>query len=136
MLHQPKDPLDFLIKFLENQRKIRKVIFISGVLREERDQIVESCSTYLNYKKIAVEDLFKNEKDILAVDNDKMNSAVSEALKGAEEHYRGYIVSGYPNNYNQAVFIQHSGFVAERLFIILNKPEDARAQYQTIYGSN
>ena len=59
----------------------------------------------LNYKKVALEDLFKDSANIYDLKDEKINDVVFKALEGVEKHYRGIIVSGYPFNLEQSIFI-------------------------------
>jgi len=63
LLTQPDDPISYLIEYL-TAKKHRRIMFVSGVVVTRRNEIATSISNFFNYKKIIVEDLFKNVKDI------------------------------------------------------------------------
>lgn len=52
----------------------------------------------MNYKDISVEDLFFN-RDISTISDDELNDGVLKMINASEKHFRGYIISGYPNNF-------------------------------------
>lgn len=59
-----------------------------------------------NYKLIFAEDVMKEHielsslKDINWLDDDLVNKCMFNALVKTEKHFRGIIISGYPNNFN------------------------------------
>lgn len=61
----------------------------------------------MNFKKISIEDVFQDGEDINTISNEEVNKYMLEEIEKAEKHYRGYIISGYPNNFNQSIFIKH-----------------------------
>lgn len=77
-----------------------------GINPQIRNSIGEKVKNQLNYKYIQVEDLqeenFKGQLDINFWEDEKLNKLILEKInktKNEENHYRGCIISGYPNNF-------------------------------------
>lgn len=51
-------------------------------------------------------------------------------LKKVDKIYKGVVISGYPNNANQADFIQKSGILPDRYFLLYNDEPAIREAYQ------
>lgn len=49
VLSKPKDPLNFLIEVVEN-RRVQRLILISGIISSKRAEIVQTLSNSFNYK--------------------------------------------------------------------------------------
>ena len=100
VLSKPTDPLTFLIDVLEN-RRVQRLILISGVVAPTRQEIVISLANLFNYKIITIEDHFKSHW----INDDEVNEYIYSELKRTERHFRGVIISGYPNNIKQAYYL-------------------------------
>ena len=44
-------------------------------------------------------------KDIAWLEDEVVNKTIFSALVKTEKHFRGIIISGYPNNFNQGLFL-------------------------------
>jgi adenylate kinase len=100
VLSKPADPLAFLVDVLEN-RRVQRLILISGVVAPTRQEIVISLANLFNYKIITIEDHFKSHW----MNDDEVNEYIYSELKRTERHFRGVIISGYPNNIKQAYYL-------------------------------
>lgn len=75
------------------------------------------ASNKFNFKLIELDTLFKN-VDYHTLSNDNINEKVLAELKATESIYKGIIISGYPNNYVQLNFLQKSGIMPDRYFVL------------------
>ncbi len=87
--------MGFLIEFL-TARRTRRYIFINCPVANRRNDLATLLCNKLNYKKILVDDLFKESKDVQSIKDSKLNETVLKAIDTTEKHYRGIIISGYP----------------------------------------
>jgi hypothetical protein len=127
VIHRPDRPIDYLIDVLEDQRTIRGV-FISGLPASLRNDVAFSIQTEFNFKLIDFQEIVKKEIEtkseignllngavdycdqcelllfcsmaiLLSLDNDvRLLELVVEKIKGVEKLYKGYVLSGFPNN--------------------------------------
>ncbi|KRX10916.1 P-loop containing nucleoside triphosphate hydrolase [Pseudocohnilembus persalinus] len=135
VINQPENPYKFLIEYLERRQR-QRLILVTGGTTETREDICKQISTQLNYKfhKVDGNDL---NKDLNAINDTIMNEQASKLIKYTsenEKHYTGMIVSGYPNNYQQAIHIQKNKQLFERVFILKQNKEDLKNQYSEIYN--
>jgi adenylate kinase len=49
VLSKPKDPINFLVEVVEN-RRIQRLILVSGIVSSKRAEIVQTLSNSFNYK--------------------------------------------------------------------------------------
>ena len=115
VVKQPEDPINYLIDYLFKRNK-RQVICINGYDHENRVRVSNAVANKFNYKHINLSELFPG--DFNSVSDQILNEKVLENLKKVETVYKGVVISGYPNNIVQADFIQKSGILPDRYFIL------------------
>ncbi|CAD8096671.1 unnamed protein product [Paramecium primaurelia] len=130
VLSKPQDPMSFLIDVLEN-RRVQRLILVTGVVATTRQEIVVSLANLFNYKVITIEDHFKSHW----VNDDQVNEYIHAELKKTEKHFRGVIISGYPNNIKQAYYLQSLGILQERFFYLESDLDFCRQYYEQISQS-
>ena len=118
MLKRPDDPINYLIDYIEKRNK-RQIICIQGYEEEKRNKIATTLSNKFNFGLINLHAIFGTE-DYYFENNKTINEKVLAELKKVDKIYKGVVISGYPNNANQADFIQKSGILPDRYFLLYN----------------
>lgn len=78
----------------------------------KRNEVVQSLANSFNYKVINMEEVLADKikatrlRDCGWLSDEEISTSVYEALKKTEKHHRGVILSGYPSNLQQALFLQ------------------------------
>lgn len=116
LLKRPENPIDHLINYLD-KRPRRLIVCLQGYDDEGRKRLAKIMCNKLNFKLIELSDIYGN-KDYHLESEGKVNEKVLGELKSSESVYKGILISGYPNNILQVDFIQKSGFLPDRYFLL------------------
>ncbi|EPQ17581.1 Adenylate kinase 8 [Myotis brandtii] len=111
LIHQPKDPLQFMIEHLQrNNDRVPKIVIL-GPPASGKTTIAMWLAKHLKTNLLTLDSL-------LAIDH-------SELAEGARRHYerkRGWILDGIPETREQAMMVQTLG-ITPRHVIVLSAPD-------------
>ena len=99
ILNQPEDPVQFLIDLI-NAKRSQRIVFITGGGQQQRNEIVDAVSRHFNYHVITLGD----DEHIKTLKTEIINEQAKQALQKVDSHFRGVIFSGYPFNFETAIF--------------------------------
>jgi adenylate kinase len=81
-------------------------------------KLAKNVQIKFNYKLIEMSELFKGVADWQGRPDKEINDNLMAELTKVESVYKGIVISGYPNNIVQADFIQKSGILPDRYFLL------------------
>ncbi|XP_007194510.2 adenylate kinase 8 isoform X2 [Balaenoptera acutorostrata] len=134
LIHQPKDPIPFMIDHLQRDNDYVPKIVILGPPASGKTTIAMWLGKHLNSNLLSVESLIAQEYSSLAADarrhyqkfqtlpNTLLVRLVQERLREEDCVRRGWILDGIPETREQALMIQTLG-VSPRHVIVLSAPD-------------
>ncbi|XP_061056881.1 adenylate kinase 8 isoform X2 [Eubalaena glacialis] len=134
LIHQPKDPIPFMIDHLQRDNDYVPKIVILGPPASGKTTIAMWLGKHLNSNLLSVESLIAKEYSSLAADarrhyqkfqtlpNTLLVRLVQERLREEDCIRRGWILDGIPETREQALMIQTLG-VSPRHVIVLSAPD-------------
>ncbi|XP_036712248.1 adenylate kinase 8 isoform X2 [Balaenoptera musculus] len=134
LIHQPKDPIPFMIDHLQRDNDYVPKIVILGPPASGKTTIAMWLGKHLNSSLLSVESLIAQEYSSLAADarrhyqkfqtlpNTLLVRLVQERLREEDCVRRGWILDGIPETREQALMIQTLG-ISPRHVIVLSAPD-------------
>ncbi|KAM9081776.1 adenylate kinase 8 isoform 2-T2 [Megaptera novaeangliae] len=134
LIHQPKDPIPFMIDHLQRDNDYVPKIVILGPPASGKTTIAMWLGKHLNSNLLSVESLIAQEYSSLAADarrhyekfqtlpNTMLVRLIQERLREEDCVRRGWILDGVPETREQALMIQTLG-VSPRHVIVLSAPD-------------
>jgi adenylate kinase len=138
ILHQPDDPLQFMIDTLKQEVKVK--VFLMGPPGIGRKEYAQNLATQFKVPHVEASTLIKQYLGEHSGDTDAMKTGAfvrdDLAIAAVVPHLekmgnQGYILDGFPRTRGQALALQHAKIVPDKV-VLLNAPSTTvEGAYQT-----
>ncbi|XP_065068718.1 adenylate kinase 8-like [Rhopilema esculentum] len=120
VIHQPADPVQFMIQQLEEPEDDAPMIIIHGPPGSGKRSLTKMVADKLNVVHLSREILFGGKAD--SQDSEILSSTLIKRLQEKDCTQQGWVLEGLPENRQQALALQGAG-VFPKHFVILFVPD-------------